>query len=107
MFIFKTTKPYPSMSAHERNELRDKLFLAIEKGNLRKVKGLIKQDFDLESTTRTGGNTALHHACWYGQLEIVQYLIETCHVDTESKGVTNGRPCLSLLRKGIPILFDI
>jgi ankyrin repeat protein len=100
MFIFKTAKPYPSMSAHERNELRDKLFQAIEKGNLRKVKGLIKQDFDLESTTRIGGNTALHHACWYGQLEIVQYLIETCHVDTESKGVHEWTALFVAIKEG-------
>eukprot|EP01102_Stenamoeba_stenopodia_P014356 TRINITY_DN4752_c0_g1_i1.p1 TRINITY_DN4752_c0_g1~~TRINITY_DN4752_c0_g1_i1.p1 ORF type:complete len:439 (+),score=71.70 TRINITY_DN4752_c0_g1_i1:260-1576(+) len=51
------------------------LFLAVEEGNLAKVKDLVLRGSDVEIKD-FGGRTLLHRACELGQLEIVQFLLD-------------------------------
>ncbi len=61
--------------------------VAASEGNLVQMKECIHQGVDTEETDKDG-KTALHIASNNGQLEIVKYLIETCHVDKEAKDDT-------------------
>lgn len=47
------------------------------------------------------GWTALHYACFYGRLDIIQYLVQHCHAVVEIKDYTNGRtPLYYAIEKG-------
>ncbi len=57
---------------------------ATKEGNLDKVKYCVNNGITKEAKDNDEW-TALHFASWKGHLEIVKYLIDTCHVDTEAK----------------------
>ena len=57
---------------------------AAQKGNLDMVKACIYKGIDID-TKDTDGHTALHRASSNGRLNIVQYLVEHCHVNPEAK----------------------
>ncbi len=64
---------------------RKKKFLdTASKGNLDKLKECISKGVYEEAKNKYGWS-ALHLASGKGHLEIVKYLIETCHVDKEAK----------------------
>ena len=67
-------------------------FYAAATGKLDIVKECIRQGVD-KNAKNMNRMTALHIASWNGNLEIVKYLIETCHVDKEAKN-NNGRTAL-------------
>ena len=62
----------------------DEFLEAAKNGNLRKVMVCIDKGIDVE-VKASGGYTALHFSTYYGHLDIVKYLIETCNVDKEAK----------------------
>ena len=57
---------------------------AASKGDLVNVKCCVNYGVSTESKNNDGW-TALHFASYNAHLEIVKYLIETCHVDTEAR----------------------
>ena len=67
-------------------------FYAAATGKLDIVQECIRQGVD-KNAKNMNRMTALHIASWNGNLEIVKYLIETCHVDKEAKN-NNGRTAL-------------
>ena len=72
---------YAAMSFWNRKK---KFLEAADTGNLVRLKECISKGVDKGAKNKYG-YSALHLASGNGHLEIVQYLIETCHVDKEAK----------------------
>lgn len=49
---------------------------AAKKGEMEKLKSLLKSDKSLLGARDTDGSTALHCAAWKGLLEVVEYLVK-------------------------------
>jgi ankyrin repeat protein len=76
---------YETTPTHDLVRITPDEFLeAAKNGNLRKVMLCIDKGIDVE-VKASGGYTALHFSTYYGHLDIVKYLIETCNVDKEAK----------------------
>ncbi|WP_168464716.1 ankyrin repeat domain-containing protein [Wolbachia endosymbiont of Ctenocephalides felis wCfeT] len=63
------------LSNKELRKLNEDLFYAVKQGDLNSVKGCIDKGADFKAITKSG-NTTLHLAAYWGNLDVVQYLIE-------------------------------
>jgi Ankyrin repeats (3 copies) len=75
---------------------------AAKTGNLLKVKKYISNRVDVEvrsKTSQTGWN-GLHYASANGHLNIVQYLMESCHADKERRDFNGCTPLCIACRHG-------
>jgi ankyrin repeat protein len=84
MRFFMKKKMYQTMSPDERKKMVVEFLNAAENGNMDTMVECINSGVDIEARTNDG-RTALHYASGNGHLEMVQYLIDTCHVDREAK----------------------
>ena len=97
----KSDESYLSNTTTNKNkteqwQVAKDFFDAARDGDLDKVKECLSKGVGAEAKTDSG-LTALHYASDKGHLEIVQYLIETCHVDMEAKD-NDGETALDLAR---------
>jgi hypothetical protein len=85
--VIEDTKSSPARStisttnsevSHDDRSKSIKLVFAARSGNLEMVKEVVTEGFNIEV-----GKVALHFASDGGHLDIVQYLIEECHVDKD------------------------
>ena len=80
----KPKSGYQSLSQKQRKRVAEEFFEVVREGNLDRVRQYIDMGFPPERK-QFDRWTALHFASFYGHLDIVKYLIETCQVDKEGK----------------------
>lgn len=54
----------------------DKLFTAVSEGDLNTIKSLLTKNLGLIEAKNKFGSSPLHYATWWGQLPLVEYLVE-------------------------------
>ncbi len=79
-----------SLHSYNNNE-RNPIHIVTQIGNLSILKQLIEKGASCDAKDRRD-ETPLHLAVYNGYIEIINFLVTTCHADIESKDIDGGTP---------------